>query len=52
MVMHEGDDSTGILSKIPFGRIMDGNLIYDEGKDDHFVFKGMTVTKAFVLHNQ
>ena len=34
-------DSSGNLSKVLFGRIdKDGNLVYEEGKDDHFVFGG------------
>lgn len=44
-IIHTGDSRTGILSKIQFGRIVDGNLVYDEGKDDHFVFEGMSIAK-------
>ena len=43
MIIHKGDTNTGSLSKIQFGRIVDGVLLYDEGKDDHFVFEGKYV---------
>ena len=35
-----GDSVSGDLSKVQFARIIDGNLIYDERKDDDFVFEG------------
>ena len=38
-VFHTGD-SSGNLSKILFAKIVNGNLVYEKGKDDHFVFGG------------
>ena len=34
------DDEDGNFSKIFFARIVNGSLVYEEGKDDHFVFEG------------
>ena len=35
-----GDNVTGNLSRVQFARVINGNLVYDEGKDDNFVFEG------------
>ena len=43
--IYVGDDESSNLSKVQFGRIVDGKLVYDEGKNDHFVFQGMTMVK-------
>ena len=39
LVIHIGD-SNGNLSKVLFARIVNGSLVYEEGKDDNFVFGG------------
>ena len=48
---HTGDGSDGNLSKVQFARIVDGKLVYDDGKHDHYVFGGMT-KNLMHLHNQ
>ena len=35
-----GDNVTGSLLRVQFARVINGNLVYDEGKDDNFVFEG------------
>ena len=41
--VHTGDGESAGLSKVPFGIIMGENLVYDGGKDDQYVFGGMTI---------
>ena len=41
-IKHAGDGSTGNLSKVQFARIVNGKLVYDDGKHDYYVFGGMT----------
>ena len=41
LCMYVGDGE-GALSKVPFGRIANGDLAYDDGLDDHHVFQGKT----------
>ena len=41
--IHTGDDESADLSKVQFGIIMEENLVFNEGKDNHFVFQGMTI---------
>ena len=38
--VHKGDNMSGDLSNVQFARIINGSLVYDEGKDDDFVFEG------------
>ena len=47
--VHTGDDESTDLSKVQFGIITEENLVYLEGKDDHFVFEGMTITLFAVI---
>ena len=47
---HTGDGSDGNLSKVLFARIVNGKLVYDDGKHDHYVFGGMT-KDLLHLHN-
>ena len=46
IVIHVGD-SSGNLSKVPFATILNGSLVYQEGRDDNFVFGGNPRT----MHN-
>ena len=38
--IYAGNGRSDELTKVEFGRIVNGNLVYDEGKDDNFVFQG------------
>ena len=42
-VYYTGDGESGDLSKVQFGLITEDNLVYNEGKNDHFVFEGTIV---------
>ena len=46
---HTGDGSDGNLSKVQFARILDGKLVYDDGKNDHYVFGGMLLLKCVIM---
>ena len=37
------------ISKVQFARIMNGSLVYDEGKDDNFVFEGTGIKRYSYL---
>lgn len=51
--VHIGDGESAGLSKVPFGTIMGENLVYDGGKNDQYVFGGMTICCIVaVVHNQ
>lgn len=39
IIIHVGD-SNGNLSKVLFAKIINGSLVYEEGKDNNFVFGG------------
>lgn len=39
--VYTGDGRNGNLSKEQFATIVEGALVYDEGKDDYYVFGGM-----------
>ena len=41
--VHTGEGESAGLSKVQFGMIMEENLVYDGGKDDQYVFGGMTI---------
>ena len=42
--VHSGD-SDGNLSRVLFAKIIEGNLIYEEGKDNYFVFEGIVAVR-------
>lgn len=42
-----GDGRNGNLSKEQFATIVEGKLVYDEGKDDQYVFGGMTINISY-----
>lgn len=44
-----GDGRNGNLSKEQFATIVEGKLVYDEGKDDQYVFGGMTIKLILVI---
>ena len=47
--VYTGDGRSGNLSKEQFATIVEGALVYDEGKDDYYVFGGMkNTTKEWV----
>ena len=46
--VYTGDSRNGNLSKEQFATIVDGALVYDEGKDDYYVFGGMKRSTAEV----
>ena len=41
LCMYVGDGEGG-LSKVQLGKIANGDLAYDDGLDDHYVFQGKT----------
>ena len=45
--MLAGDAQNVELAKVQFGRIVDGKLVYDVGKDDNSVFQG----KYLAIHD-
>ena len=42
-MIHAGD-SSGNLSKVLFAKILNDSLVYEEGKDDNFVFGGNPIS--------
>ena len=48
--VHSGD-SDGNLSRVLFAKIIEGNLIYEEGKDNYFVFEGIVAVRNTIFPN-
>ena len=40
IMMPTGEGTSGNLAKVQFASIVDGALVYDDGKTDHHVFGG------------